>query len=160
MTDHQEMAGLLWSCYTDRMRSREDINMQFDLPNLLQRVEGLGDLSKPFTTQEMDDIIKYMPADKAPGPDGFNGFFLKKCWHLIKHDFYRLANDFFESSTGLENINGSLITLVPKIASPEGVNDFRPISLTNVCLKFITKILSNRLQDHILRCVHKINMGF
>ena len=134
--------------------------MQFYLPISLQRVEGLEDLTRPFSTQEMDDIIKYMPADKAPGPDGFNGKFLKKCWHLIKHDFYHLANEFFEGNTGLENINGSLITLVPKKPSPECVNDFRTISLTNVCLKFITKISANRLQDRILRCVHKNQYGF
>jgi hypothetical protein len=24
-----------------------------------------------------------MPADHAPGPDGFNGMFMKKCWGII-----------------------------------------------------------------------------
>jgi hypothetical protein len=27
---------------------------------------------------EIDQIVKSMPPDKAPGPDGFNGLFLKK----------------------------------------------------------------------------------
>ena len=44
--------------------------------------------------------------------------------------------------------------------SPESVNDFRPISLTNVCLKFLTKLVANRLQKHILRCIHKNQYGF
>ena len=104
----------------------------------------------------MDNIIKFMPLDKDPGPDGFNGKFLKKCWHLIKYDFYRLPLDLYEGNTGLESGNGYLITLVPKKPSREDVNDFWPISLSNVCLKFITKILANRLHDHILRCVHPI----
>jgi hypothetical protein len=48
----------------------------------------------PFSRKEIDDVIKAMPSDRAPGPDGFNGLFLKKCWPIIKHDFYRLVEEF------------------------------------------------------------------
>jgi hypothetical protein len=58
--------------------------MQFDLSRILNRVEGLDILSRPFEEKEMDDIVKNMPADRAPGPDGYSGLFLKKCWHIIK----------------------------------------------------------------------------
>jgi hypothetical protein len=50
--------------------------------------------------------------------------------------------------------------LIPKILSPEGPNDFRPISLLNICLKLITKILANRLQEKILQLVHVNQYGF
>jgi hypothetical protein len=49
---------------------------------------------------------------------------------------------------------------VPKVAAPVRVNDFRPISLTNVCLKFLTKLAANRLHDKILGCIHKNQYGF
>jgi hypothetical protein len=55
-----------------------------------------------------------MPADKAPGPNGFIGFFLKNCWDIIKEDFYNLCFDFFNGSIDLESINNSFITLNPK----------------------------------------------
>ena len=76
-----------------------------------------------------------MPADKSPGPDGFNGFFIKSCWHIIKEDFYTLCFDFFNGDLDLQAINNSFITLVPKVNNPTGVNDFRPISLLNCVLK-------------------------
>jgi hypothetical protein len=85
-----------------------------------------------------------MPFDKAPGPDGFNGLFVKKCWPIVKDEFVRLVEDFHAGTLNLQSINGSYITLVPKVQSPVTVNDFRPISLTNVCLKFSTKLLTNR----------------
>jgi hypothetical protein len=68
-----------------------------------------------------------MPPDKAPGPDGFNGLFLKKCWHIVKNNFYTLCDDFYNGTVNLECINTFFITLVPKISNPEGANDFRPI---------------------------------
>jgi hypothetical protein len=134
--------------------------MQFDLTRLIKKVSGLEEISLPFLMEEMELVLKQMPADKAPGPDGFNGLFLKKCWSLVKEDFVALVKDFHDGSLNLQNINSSFITLVPKVQSPKSVNDFRPISLTNVCLKFLTKLLANRFQQKILTCVHKNQYGF
>ena len=121
------------------------ISMALDVQGLVKRVDGVEVITKPFEKEEMDLIVKRMLVDRAPGPDGFNGLFLKKCCHNVKEDFYRLAQDFHSGATGLTSINSSYITLVPKSASPQVVNDYRPISLTNVCLKFLTKLVENRL---------------
>ena len=86
-----------------------------------------------------------MPADKAPGPDGFNGHFLKATWHIIKYDIYKLCEDFHAGSLNNESLNMGYVTLIPKIPNPERVNDYRPITLLNCCLKLITKLLANRL---------------
>ena len=59
---------------------------------------------------------------------------LKKCWPIIKSNFIQLCHDFHGGKVSLQNIHGSLITLVPKKLSPERVNDFRSISLTNTYL--------------------------
>jgi hypothetical protein len=41
----------------------------------------------PFQEKEMDDIIKDMPADRAPGPDGFNGMFKKHAGQFSRKSF-------------------------------------------------------------------------
>ena len=160
VTEHEEMAAVAWSCYRQRMGSTVGIDMCLDLDALLSPVEGLDSLVVPFFTDEIDVVVKNMPVDKAPGPDGFNGMFLKKCWHIIKKDFYSLVQDFYDEKQVLENINSSFITLVPKKSSPEHMNDFRPISLTNACLKFLTKLVADRLQSVIMKCIHKNQYGF
>jgi hypothetical protein len=98
-----------------------------------------------FSKEEIDDIIRKMPPDKAPRHDGFSGVFLKKCWHIIKDDIYSLCFDFFNGTIDLQPINSYFITLVPMINNPSSVNDFRPISLINCVVKIITQLLGNRL---------------
>jgi hypothetical protein len=51
--------------------------MLFDL-KLVQTSESLDEMSRPVTIEDIDSIIKQMPGDKAPGPNGFNGFFPEK----------------------------------------------------------------------------------
>ena len=67
----------------------------------------------------------------------------------------KLVQEFYEGKCNLECLNTSLITLIPKKLSPEYVGDFRPISLTNTCLKFLNNLLANRLQGVILKCIHR-----
>ena len=52
-------------------------------------------------------------------------------------------------------MNSSYITLIPKKRSPEHVGDYRPISLTGMGLKFLSKMIANRLQLQIVKCLHK-----
>ncbi|XP_073368071.1 uncharacterized protein [Aegilops tauschii subsp. strangulata] len=78
VTDHSQMEGIIWDCFKNRMGSSRGINMGFDLSSLIEPVVGLDVLTKPFEKEEMDLIVKHMPVDKAPGPDGFNGLFFKR----------------------------------------------------------------------------------
>jgi retron-type reverse transcriptase len=52
------------------------------------------------------------------------------------------------------------ITLIPKVPTPEGIGDYRPITLLNCMLKLITKLLADRLQKIVLKIVHKNQYGF
>src|SRR3954464_6650980 len=95
------------------------------------KARGKGCSEKPFSDEEIDEVIKNLPNDKSPGTDGFNNEFMKQCWPIIKDDVKQLLVDFYEGQTSLESINASFITLIPKIAAPLTLADFRPISLLN-----------------------------
>lgn len=58
----------------------------------------------------------------------------------------QLVLAFFHSGTMLKEFNRTYIALIPKVANPVLVNDFRPISFCNVLYKIIAKVLVNRLK--------------
>jgi hypothetical protein len=158
--DHEEKERVLWHSFRDRLGLSLPVSDSVDVAHFFSPLSGLENLSKPFTHDEIDKVIAQMPCDKSPGPNGFSGLFLKVCWPVIKYDFYRLCQEFWEGTVNLQSINDSFITLIPKVLSPESPNDFRPISLLNICLKLLTKLLANRLQERILDLVHINQYGF
>jgi hypothetical protein len=117
-------------------------------------------LIAPFTHAEIDAVVKNLPSDKSPCPDGFNTDFLKKCWPIICEDFYSLCDSFFSKNICLQSINGSHITLIPKKDDPIKVSNYRPISLLNNSVKLITKLLANRLQLLLPSLIHKNQYDF
>jgi hypothetical protein len=122
--------------------------------------DNFSSLVSPFSHDEIDAVVKNFPSDKSPGPDGFNTDFLKKCWHIVKEDFYSLCDSFFSKNICLQSINGSHITLIPKKDDPIKISDYRPISLLNNSIKLITKLLANRLQKVLPPLIHKNQYGF
>jgi len=149
ITDHEQKANMLWTNYKNRLGVSEFIDISYNLSSLLL-MHNLEDLDADFTDGEIEGVIKNLPNSHAPGPDGFNGLFIKKCWNFIKNDFIRLFKDFCDNNINLSSINSPFIALIPKKENPTNVDDYRPISLLNYFLKCITKILSSRLQKVIL----------
>jgi hypothetical protein len=157
---HEDKAQLLWEAYKDRLGTSEFSTMLFDLHSLLRAPENLQWLEDPFSKEEIDNIIKELPAEKSLGPDGFNSDFIKKCWPTISQEFYDLCHGFCEGNICMQSINGSNIVLVPKKDNPLRVGDFRSISLLNFSMKILTKLLANRLQKVILKLIHRNQYGF
>lgn len=158
VSDHALKAGLLWSAFKERLGVSECGAFLFELSDFVQAVD-LPSMDETFSKEEIDKVVKCMPIDHAPGPNGFNGCFMKKCRHIIAEDFYRLCAQFCDGLVDLECINNSFIALIPK-ENPLTVNGFRPISLLNYSPKLLTKLVADRLQAVILQIVHENQYGF
>jgi hypothetical protein len=162
ITDHDGKADILWKAFKERMGTSSNSSMKFNLEDLCDPISSdmRNALESPFERKEVEDIVKKLPNDKSPGPDGFNNEFIKSCWPIIGDDIFSLVTDFYNGEVELESINTSFITLIAKKESPLNAGDFRPISLVNSVLKIINKILANRLQRVILKIVQKNQYGF
>nr|GEY88124.1 RNA-directed DNA polymerase, eukaryota [Tanacetum cinerariifolium] len=104
-----------------------------------------GALESRVTMDEIRTAVWDCESQKAPGPDGFSFLFIKKYWEILKHDIETSVVSFFYSLVMPKGANSSFITLIPKVANPIHIKDFRHISLIGVQYKIIAKILENRL---------------
>jgi hypothetical protein len=113
----------------DRRVSSEDNNM----------------LVQPFSDQEIEDTIRELKTNTAPGPDGFSvdfyKCFLDKVKPLIKEMMDELAVGRFD----LSRINYGVTVLLPKILNANSIKQYRPICLINVIFKILTKLKTSRL---------------
>jgi hypothetical protein len=157
---HAEKAYVLFQAFKDRLGTSQQTSMVFNLSSLIRPIGNLSELEIPFSHQEIDQVIKNLPTNKSPCPNGFNTDFVRKCWPVIAPEFYELCDKFFEGSICMHSINGSYVTLIPKNSSPASVGDYRPISLLNTSVKVLTKLLANRLQHVITKLVHQNQYGF
>jgi len=84
---HQAKADLIWTAFKQRLGVSRFSGMNLDLDNFFQHDVETAALTQPFSTEEIDAVVKSLPSDKAPGPDGFNTDFIKKCLPIVKQDF-------------------------------------------------------------------------
>lgn len=157
---HKDKADLIWSSFKERLGVSSFEGITYSLAALFPNKHDLTSLVLPFEMEEIDSVVKHLPLDKAPGPDGFTTNFVIKCWPIICNDFYNLCYAFYSGNVCLQSLNGCHIVLIPTHDNAVKVSDFRPISLLNTSIKILTKILANRLQLVIPRLIHKSQYGF
>jgi hypothetical protein len=78
-TKHEEKEQNIFCFYSNLIGSSLDREATVNLEELNMPSFDLTDLEAPFTEEEVWKTIKSLPADKAPGPDGFTGKFYHVC---------------------------------------------------------------------------------
>jgi hypothetical protein len=89
--NHEQKATLIWEDFRERLDTSAFETMQFDLDDLLHNEVDLSPLEMSFSIPEIDNVVKNLPIDKSPGLDEFNNEFIKRCWSIIKQDFYNIC---------------------------------------------------------------------
>ncbi|CAJ2670936.1 unnamed protein product [Trifolium pratense] len=111
------------------------------------QVAEVSSLIKPFSMEEIRAAVWDYDSYKSPGPDGINFGFVKDFWAEIQGDVMRFCSEFHRNGRLAKGLNATFIALIPKVDSPQRLNDFRPISLVGSLYKILAKVLANRLRN-------------
>ncbi|XP_019233638.1 PREDICTED: uncharacterized protein LOC109214193 [Nicotiana attenuata] len=156
----EEILDFYKSLMGSTARSLQAINRMYmsNGPRLTQQQRR--DLCADITDQEILESLKAIGDDKAPGIDGYNAVFFKKSWSIISKQVTDAIREFFLISKMYKPINCSTITLVPKVAKPTTIKEYRPIACCTVLYKMISKVLAARLQKIMAYIISESQAGF
>ena len=148
--------------YANKMDNLEEMDKFLEMHNLPRlNQEEIENMNRPITSTETETVIKNLPTNKSPGPDGFTGEFHQTLREDLKPILLKLFQKSAEEGTHPNSFYEATITLIPKSDKDTTKKEnYRPISLMNIDAKILNKVLANRNQQHIKRTIHHDQVGF
>ena len=129
------------------MDNLEEMDKFLERYNFLRlNQEEIENMNRPITSNEIETVIKNLPTNISPGPDGFTGEFYQTFRDELTPILLKLFQKVAEEGTLPNSFFEATITLIPKPDKDTTKKEnYRPISLMNTEAKILNKILANRI---------------
>ena len=96
----------------DNLEEMDKLLEKHNLPRLNQ--EEIENIHRPITSTEIETLIKNLPTNKSPGPDGFTGKFYQTFREELTPILLKLFQNIAEEGTVPNSFYEATITLIPK----------------------------------------------
>lgn len=102
-----------------------------------------------ITAEEIVQIAKQMPANKAAGADEITVNILKDNIEILCHPLKRIFNLSFESGMYPEELKTGRVTPIFKADDPNNITNYRPITLLSCINILFEKLIAKRMLSYI-----------
>ena len=102
----------LYANKMDNLEEMDEFLEKYNFPKLNQ--EEIENLNRPITSTEIETVIKNLPANKTPGPDGVTAEFYQKFRKELTPILLKLFQKIAEEGKLPNSFYEATITLIPK----------------------------------------------
>lgn len=161
-TDEQDMMAMTAAFYKQLYQSEGTDNMEAVLETVPVKVTSdMNDmLLARFKESELKEALFQMFPTKAPVPDGFPAHFFQRHRELCAAKVTAVILRVLKGEDDPAVINNTLVVLIPKVATPEELGQFKPISLYNIIFKIASKVAANRLKKVLPEIISEEQSAF
>ena len=132
----------------DNLEEMDKFLEKYNLPKLNH--QEIENLKRPITSTEIETVIRNLPTNKSPGPDGFTAEFYQKFKEELTPILLKLFQKFAKDGKLPNSFYEATITLIPKPDKDATKKEnYSPISLMNIDANTLNKIVANGIQQHI-----------
>ena len=142
----------------DNLEEMDRFLEKFNLPRLNQ--EEIEIMNNPITSTEIEAVIKNLPKNKSPGPDGFTGEF----YQTFREELMPILLKFFQKITEEGTLPNlfceATITLIPKSHKDNTKKRKLQANITDEHRCKNPQQNFSRDQQHIRKFIHHDQVGF
>ena len=134
----------LYASKTDNLEEMDRFLQRYNLQRV--KLKEIENMNRPIVSTEIEYVIKKLPTNKNPGPDGFKGEFYKTFRKELTLILLKPFQKTSEEGTLSSLFSEATITLITELDKYNTQKNYRAILLMNIHTNILNKILTNQIQ--------------